>query len=125
MDNELERIINEIPSLREAFAKMAYRSANPKFKFPGGFRWRYFGKLELFTGIWGFCWSTTRNEHKKFISWVYMPEVGKKRWLIKKALEHRKMKDAKARVLKMYYQHKDVQDKYEALFNKRQRKGKK
>ena len=125
MDNELERLINESLALRRAFAEISYRSANPKFKFPGGFRWLYFGKLKLFTGIWGFCWSTTRNENKKFISWVYMPVVGKKHWTIKKALEHRLMKDAKARALRMYEQHRPVQEKYTALLKKRQRQGRK
>jgi len=100
-------------------AEVMYKQAPAKMKFPEGLRYRYFGKFELFTGIWAFCYTTTRNENKKFISYVYMPVVGKKRWVMRKILEHRLMKDAKARALRMYEQHRPVQDKYAALLKKR------
>ena len=50
---------------------------------------------------------------------VYMPVVGKKQWSMSKILEHRLMKDAKARALRMYEQHRPVQEKYTALLKKR------
>ena len=125
MGNELKKIINDSPALREVFAEMSYSLAPKSERFPGGLRYRYFGKLEMFTGIWAFCYSTTRNENGKFISWVYQPQVGKKTWVLVKLLEHRLMKDAKARALRMYNQHKPIQGKYEELLKKRQRKGRK
>lgn len=118
-----------LDELNKLFGKLLnevlYDKAPAKFKFPQGLRYQYYGKFELFTGIWAFCWTTTRNENKKFVSWVYMPVVGKKQMKMARVLEHRLMKDAKARALRMYHQHKPVQDKYEALFKKRQRKGRK
>jgi len=108
--------------LGKLMAEYQYAHAPAKMKFPDGLRYRYWGKFELFTGIWAFCYSMTRNENGKFISWVYMPNVGKKQWVKRKVLENRLMKDAKARALRMYNQHKPVQDKYEALLKKRQRK---
>jgi len=116
-------IIESDPELSRMVGNMAYQMAGPRLRFPGGLRYRYWGKFAMFTGIWAFCYSTTRNENKKFISYVYQPVVGKKQWKMAKLLEHRQMKDAKARALRMYQQHKAVQDKYEALFKKGQRKG--
>lgn len=118
-----QSIMDSDPALQDMAFELSYRSAPAKFRFPEGLRWCYFGKFKMFTGVWAFCWSTTRNQNKKFVSWVYQPVVGKKQWKIAKVLEHRKMKDAKARALRMYYQHKPVQDKYLALLKKRQRKG--
>lgn len=100
-------------------AEIRYAKAPAKLKFPGGLRYRYYGKFELFTGIWAFCYTTTRNENKKFVSYVYMPVVGKKSWKMARILEHRLMKDAKARALRMYEQHRPVQEKYLALLRKR------
>ena len=102
-------------------AEIQYDRAPARLKFPEGLRYRFWGKFELFTGIWAFCYTTTRNENDKFVSYVYMPVVGKKRWKMARILEHRLMKDAKARALRMYNQHRPVQEKYEKLL--KQRKG--
>lgn len=124
-DKIFEKIISDSPALTKMMYDLQYARAKPMMKFPGGLRYRYWGRFELFTGIWAFCYSTTRNENGKFVSWVYMPIVGRKSWTMKKVLEHRLMKDAKTRALRMYHQHQAVQDKYEALLKKRQRKGRK
>ena len=111
-------------TLGKLWGEIMYEKAPAKMKFPDGLRYRYWGRFELFTGIWVFCYSTTKNGNGKFVSWVYMPNVGKKQWMSSKMLEHGKMKDAKARALSMYYQHLKVQEKYQALLKKRNRKGK-
>lgn len=122
--SEKDRLPNEAELLLgKMLARLQYDTAPAKFKFPDGLRYLYYGKFELFTGIWAFCYSTTRNQNGKFVSWVYMPIVGKKQWKADKMLEHRLMKDAKARALRMYYQHQETQEKYEKLL--KQRKGKK
>lgn len=116
-------INNEVvPLVNKVFGDMMYERAPKWRQFPEGLRWQYFGELKLFTGVWACCWSTTRNVNGKFVSWVYMPNVGKGTWEFKKQLEHRKMKDAKARALRLYGEHKPIQEKYLALFKARERK---
>jgi len=113
-----------LAELNRLMTELMYDVSPAKMKFPEGLRYRYFGRMELYTGIWAFCWSVTRNENGKFVSWVYQPIVGKKSWKAVKFLEHRKMKDAKARALNRYKQHQPIQEKYEALLRQRRRKRK-
>lgn len=122
-DKGFEKLFEASPSLTRAFETLVYRSSPGKMQFPNGLKYRYYGKFALFTGVWAFCYSTTRNANGKYVSWVYQPIVGKKRWKVAKILENRKMKDAKARALRMHSQHEPIQTKYQALWRKSQRKG--
>lgn len=121
--------MNELDAMQVTLGKLwnevMYGRAPAKMKFPDGLRYRYYGRFALFTGVWVFCYSTTRNENGKYVSWVYQPIVGKRRWKMAYLLENRKMKDAKARALRMFYQHQAIQKKYEDLWRKSQRKRRK
>lgn len=108
--------------LSNMFGKLLEETAPKWRQFPGGISWRYFGRLELRSGVKAFCWSTKRNANGNFLSWVYQPRVGKKRWDFTRKREHRLMKDAKARALKLYYKEKDVLDRALAAMRKAQRK---
>ncbi|MDG6912652.1 MAG: hypothetical protein JRN35_06165 [Nitrososphaerota archaeon] len=71
-------------------------------RFPDGFSWRFFGKLQLRRGVKAYCWSTTRNANGKFLSWVYQPRVGRGIWDFTHVREHVKRTDAKARALHLF-----------------------
>lgn len=73
-----------------------------KLQFPDGFRWLYYGKLELKRGAKAFCYSTTRNANGKFLSWVYQPRIKDKKWDFVKVVEHCRRKDAAARAYRLY-----------------------
>jgi hypothetical protein len=120
-----EDIINGDPALRQMASDLSYSLASPRLKFPKGLRWARFGELELFTGIWACCYTTTRNQNGKFVSWIYQPVVGKKQWKMARIMEHVRMKDAKARCYRLWSQHRPIQEKYLALLKKRQKRGRK
>lgn len=115
-DKAMDRL-NEL--VGSVFQGIMYEKSPNWRKFPKGFRYSYFGRFELMCGIWAFCWSTTRNANGRYVSWVYMPNVGKKTWEFKRKCEHRRMKDAKARALKLYNQHQPTQEKYQAILHAR------
>ena len=68
-----------------------------RLTFPDGFRWRYFGRLKLARNVRAYCYSITRNDNGKYLSWIYQPKVGKECWVAVRICEHGKRKDAKAR----------------------------
>ncbi len=72
-----------------------------RLSFPDGFRWRYYGKLKLSRGVKAYCYSTTKNANGKYLSWVYQPRIGEKKWDSTLIREHTKRKDAKARAYKL------------------------
>lgn len=65
-------------------------------RFPDGFRYRYYAAASRPRfRLWWCCWTTTRNENGKFVSFVYEwrgREAG-----VTREREHRKRNAAKAR----------------------------
>ena len=103
---ELQKLFN-----RE-FSKIQYENCEPIRKFPNGFKWRYLRSKILHRREKLFCWSITRNENNKFISWVYVWKITGKRKQkqriaeFTKIREHKYKKKAKARALKLYAKEK-------------------
>jgi len=73
-----------------------------RLKFPGGFRYRYFGRLAMVRGAKAYCWSTTKNANGKYLSWVFKYNTVEDMIDFSRVVEHKKRKDAKARALKIY-----------------------
>jgi len=101
---ELNRIVNQM--LWETIDKIGFNSNQPdKFHFPGGLRYKYWKRFKLkpYYRRWLFCYSSTKNANGKYVSWIYWP-VKKDEWNIKRAVEHKKKKDAINRAYKLYQQ---------------------
>jgi len=73
-----------------------------RLKFPNGFRYRYFGRLEPVRSARAYCWSTTKNANGKYLSWVFAYNAVKDVIGFSKVVEHKKRKDAKTRALNMH-----------------------
>jgi len=105
---ELNAILHSIaekePSIASLFRDVTTTS---RTRFPQGFRWHYHDsqKHTRFRQAY-FCWSITRNENGKFISWIYDWKYDsiRKREVASFCLlrEHVRKKDASARAFHMY-----------------------
>ena len=102
----LERMAASDPNIACCFRDV---TSTPMTRFPQGFRWHYYDskKSPRFRQNY-FCWSITRNENGKFLSWVYDWKFDNRR---KKEVahlcmwrEHVRKKDAMARAHKMHEQ---------------------
>lgn len=101
IDSEMARL-NKF--LAQAMGEIRCEHADPKLKFPNGLKWHYVraDKPKGFRDIW-YCWSTTRNQNGKFVSWKYVWH-GKPKHRVADyvdVLEHRYRASAKRRALKL------------------------
>jgi hypothetical protein len=72
-----------------------------KILFPHGLRYHYFQSVHR-RMFWDFSWSTTKNMNGKFVSWIERPKGGRHTW--RRAVEHKRRKDAKARAWRLMVQ---------------------
>jgi hypothetical protein len=94
-------IPEDVTALMNSLWASIVESNTPKHrKFPKGFRYRYYGAAKRGRHrLWLCCWTTTRNENGKFVSFVY--EVKGKRYMVTREVEHRRRNAAKARALRL------------------------
>lgn len=98
----LSKIISEIDNKQGTNFATLCRPDN-KFLFDD-LNYRYFGAKIKGKQNWQCCWSITKNENGKYVSWVYVEKSD--RFIVTKAVEHKKHKDAKTRALKLYNKRK-------------------
>ena len=102
--DKLNRFINE--KFGDLFRKVSYDSADPKRKFPNGFKYIYWEVKQLPSGLqeWWFCYSTRRNQNDKFVSWIYKwyGPKGKRRANFDNLVEHKYLRAARKRAEILY-----------------------
>ncbi len=76
-----------------------------KLLFPDGLRYKFWKRFKRkpYYRKWLFCYSSSKNANGKYVSWIYWP-VTKDEWNAKRAVEHRRKKDAINRAYKLYQQ---------------------
>ena len=102
--DELNRFMNK--EFGHLFRKLSYDSADPKRKFPNGFKYIYWKVKQLPSGLqeWWFCYSTRRNQNDKFVSWIYKwsGSKGKRLANFDNILEHKYLRAARKRAESLY-----------------------
>lgn len=91
------RMFESSPELRKLVDGLTPKSRT----FPQGFRYRYYrAKKRGRAREWWCCWSTTRNENGRFVSWVY--EWRGREGRITRLVEHRRRSAARARANRLH-----------------------
>ena len=108
---KLNRNINQV--VQQAFSNLVDKGViDPdvftprKFAFPDGLKSKYWKRFKRKPSYkkWLFCYSSTKNKNGKYVSWIYWPVNDG--WNVKRAIEHKKKKDAIKRAYKLYSEFK-------------------
>lgn len=103
---ELNQIVNQV--LWDMLEKNSFNlNQSDKLYFPGGLKYKYWKRFKRKPHYreWLFCYSSTKNANGKYVSWIYWP-ITKDEWNTKRAMEHKRKKDAINRAYKLSQQFK-------------------
>lgn len=104
-DQERESARKATEALNGIMQKFLVDLAPNMLKFDD-LRWHYYS-VQVGRRTWKYCWSLTRNQNGKFISWVYKP-VGsgrKAHWVHTRIKEFARRCKAEARSVKLRISH--------------------